>query len=179
MSSTAVTQRLPLAEAQAIAEEVYEALRPHCDRIQIAGSVRRRRETVGDLEVVCIPRQVPRGLFSDETEVDPAFIEAVNQWPRLKGQPTGKQTQRRLPSGLMLDLYMVTADTWGLQLAIRTGSAAFSEHVLAKRWSQMGYTSKGAELHHRRDGHVVRLREEADVFAFLGLPWVEPWAREV
>jgi hypothetical protein len=44
------------------------------------------------------------------------------------GQPTGKHTRRILPCGMKLDVFMVTADTWGLQLAIRTGSAAFSKY---------------------------------------------------
>jgi DNA polymerase/3'-5' exonuclease PolX len=178
MSDTSLTQRIPLAQAQAIAEEVYNALHPHCDRIQIAGSIRRQKASIGDVEVVCIPRQVPSGLFGDELEVEPAFVAAVNQWPAVKGQPTGKYTQRVLPSGMKLDLFMAAPDNWGLILAIRTGSAGFSEHVLARRWKQMGYTSVGGQLHHR-DGHVVTLREETDVFRVLGLPWVDPWAREV
>jgi DNA polymerase/3'-5' exonuclease PolX len=178
MTDTSGTQRVPLAQAQAIAEGVCDDLRPHCTRIEIAGSIRRRRESIGDIEVVCIPRRVPSGLFGDETEVDPGFIAAVNQWPAVRGKPTGKHTQRVLPGGLRLDLFMVEADTSGLQLAIRTGSAAFSEQVLARRWTQLGYTSKEARLRHR-DGHVVILPEEADVFRLLGIPWVEPWAREV
>jgi hypothetical protein len=42
-------------------------LAPCCARIQVAGSVRRRKEVVGDIEVVAIPRYVPAGLFGDCT----------------------------------------------------------------------------------------------------------------
>src|SRR5262245_52210103 len=98
--------RMPLTEAVPIAENVYRILAPSCDRITIAGSIRRQRPTIGDVEILCIPRQVPAGLFGDEMTTDPDFLAAVNQWPKVKGEPTGKYTQRLLPSGLTLDLFM-------------------------------------------------------------------------
>jgi DNA polymerase/3'-5' exonuclease PolX len=48
MSTT--TERIPLAAADAIAADVLAQLQPHCERIAIAGSVRRRRPTIGDIE---------------------------------------------------------------------------------------------------------------------------------
>ena len=84
-----------LDEATAIAERVVEILRPHCDRIEVAGSVRRGKPEVGDIEVVCIPRTTVSGLFGDIVERDPAFCRAVDQWDRIKGTSTGKYTQRR------------------------------------------------------------------------------------
>ena len=83
---------------------------------------------------------------------------------------------RKQPGG-KLDVFMVNADTWGLQLAIRTGSAGFSEHVLARTWVQQGYHSRDGLL--RRNGEIIPVPEETDLWALLKLPWVEPWAREV
>jgi hypothetical protein len=80
-----------------MAEDVHNALAPYCTKICIAGSIRRRKPDVKDCEIVAIPRQVPGGLFGDELTVDPGFIDAVNRWPRVKGEPTGRYTQRVLP----------------------------------------------------------------------------------
>jgi DNA polymerase/3'-5' exonuclease PolX len=60
------TQR-PLPDAERIAAAIVADLAPYCDRIQVAGSVRRRKEFVGDIELVAIPRYVPAGLFGDCT----------------------------------------------------------------------------------------------------------------
>jgi hypothetical protein len=91
---TPAKPRLPFAQAFEQAQEAYEALRPYCTRIEIVGSIRRQREFVGDIELLVIPRLVPAGLFSDELEVDPGFCAVVRRWRKVKGEPTGKYTQR-------------------------------------------------------------------------------------
>src|SRR2546423_2718032 len=60
------TQR-PLREAQRSAAAIMADLAPSCARIQVAGSVRRRKEVVGDIELMAIPRYAPAGLFGDCT----------------------------------------------------------------------------------------------------------------
>jgi DNA polymerase/3'-5' exonuclease PolX len=140
---------------------------------------RRQRPTIGDIEVVCIPQQVPGGLFSDEFTVDPEFCAAVNQWPAVKGQPTGKYTQRSLPGGMKLDLFMADVDNWGLIYAVRTGSATFSHQVLATQWVKRGYKSIEGRLTRLSDGQVIPIREEADLFTLLRIPYLNPAAREV
>lgn len=52
--------RMPLATAQILANTIWHALEPHCERIAIAGSIRREKETIGDIELVLIPRYVER-----------------------------------------------------------------------------------------------------------------------
>ncbi len=56
--------RRPLAEGEAIASALVADLEPYCARIQVAGSIRRRKEMVGDIEIVAIPRYEPDGLFA-------------------------------------------------------------------------------------------------------------------
>jgi len=90
MSGTSPDRRIPLAQAVAITTQVVETLRPFCQRIQVAGSIRRQRDTICDVEVVAVPNLVTTVLFEDTPGVDPAFIAAVNQWPVVKGSATGK-----------------------------------------------------------------------------------------
>jgi DNA polymerase/3'-5' exonuclease PolX len=165
------------AQALILAEEALNALKPHCERILIAGSIRRMKPECKDIELVCIPRLVHAGLFSDELEVDPDFCAAVRRWPKVKGEPTGKYTQRVLPGGMKLDIFMVEADTWGWQLCLRTGSTGFNRDVVLKAMHQQGYASDKGSLW--RHGQMIATLEETDVFRLLKLPWVEPWAREV
>jgi DNA polymerase/3'-5' exonuclease PolX len=132
--------------ARAIAEQTRTALAPYCERIEIAGSLRRRKPQVKDIELVAIPRRVPTGLFGDELVPDPDFCAVVNQWRKVKGEPTGLYTQRMLPGGLALDLFLADSDNWGLQLAIRTGSWQFSKYLLDTCCKRTEYRSKDGRL---------------------------------
>ena len=161
---------MELARAQEIAAQVVARLAPYCERCEVAGSVRRLKPEVKDIEVVVIPRS--RDIA--------AFAGIVNEWTAVKGKPTGKYTQRRLPQGIVLDLFMATRDNWGLIYAIRTGSADYSHRTLAAGWVKAGYKSEGGML--RRQGKhftgaQVVLPEERDLFALIGVPWVEPEKR--
>jgi DNA polymerase/3'-5' exonuclease PolX len=165
------------AQALILAEDARNALTPYCGRICIAGSIRRQRPEVKDIEIVVVPKHVPAGLFSDELEVDPGFCAVANRWPKVKGEPTGRYTQRVLPGSMKLDVFIVEADSWGWQLCLRTGSAGFNQDVLITAMHQQGYESDGGCL--QRGGQPIATPEEVDVFRILKLPWVEPWAREV
>jgi DNA polymerase (family 10) len=167
------SERIPLAQAEAIAARVIDELRPHCERIAVAGSVRRLRPTVGDIEVVCIPKPYDASpLFAS------GLATVVNQWPKVKGELPCKYTQRRLPDGIALDLFMVEPEGFGLQLAIRTGSAAWSHEVLARSWVRAGFHSEGGLLR-RQNGTVVPCTTERGLFDRIGLTWVPPELREV
>jgi DNA polymerase/3'-5' exonuclease PolX len=165
--------RIPLERGMEIAMDVYWQLHPHCEIISCAGSIRRERPTIGDIEIVCVPRPY---------EASPLFASGlatvVNQWPKVRGELPCRYTQRMLPEGIPLDLFMVHPDGYGLQLAIRTGSAEWSRQVLARAWVRAGYRSEGGLLR-RQDGSVVPCRTEGELFDRIGLKWVHPREREV
>jgi DNA polymerase (family 10) len=160
---------MQLDQATAIAERVKAQLAPHCARIEIAGSIRRRKPTVGDIEIVAIPKPYDVGLFAD------GIAPIVNQWPKVRGELPCKYTQRMLPDGIALDLFFATPDNWGLIFAIRTGSAEYAHHVLACGWVRNGYRSVGGTL--MQCGRAVTVREERDLFGLAGVEWVPPEAR--
>jgi DNA polymerase/3'-5' exonuclease PolX len=91
--------------ALAIAERVHDALAPFCSRISLAGSLRRQRPQVKDVELVAVPIQEPADLFGQELVACQGFCAVVSQWHAIKGQPTGKYTQRRLPEGINLGFF--------------------------------------------------------------------------
>jgi DNA polymerase (family 10) len=158
-------------QALEIATRVLAQLQPHCDRIEIAGSIRRKKPEVKDIEIVAIPKPYDTGLFSS------GIATVVNQWPKVKGELPCKYTQRILPEGVKLDLFLVQKEVWGLQLAIRTGSAEYSHKVLASGWVSKGYHCEGAWLY--KNGRAIACPEEKDLFRIIGIDYVEPENRNL
>jgi len=150
--------------ARRIAEKYLNILKPFCQRIEIAGSIRREKPEVGDIEIVCIPQDLT------------GFSVEVNKLQKVKGEPTGKYTQRILPEGISLDLFIANEKNWGLIFAIRTGSADFSHRTLACGWVKKGCHSKDGKLIDKQ-GREIILREERDLFDLIGIPFVKPELR--
>lgn len=74
--SEPVLKRMPLVVAERHAQRIVEAISGACERIQIAGSIRRRKEEVGDIEIVAIPKRGGTDLFgepSDDSMLDPVL----------------------------------------------------------------------------------------------------------
>ena len=157
---------LSLTQAQKIAYDVINLLSPYAQKISIAGSIRRKCELIRDLEIVLIP----------DTNKLYELQNVVIRWYKVKGG--GKYQQYKLPSGVTLDLFYATPENWGLQLAIRTGSAKFSHQVLACGWVKKGYHSKNGILYDK-NGKPTYIREEKDLFDLLELPYIDPINRNV
>lgn len=160
--------KMKLAQAQQIAEKYLNLLRPHCSRIQIAGSIRREKPDVKDVEIVCIPQDIE------------GFAAQVKQWPKVKGEPTGKYTQRNLPEEIKLDLFMAEERNWGLILVIRTGPAEFNRRWLY-RAKEKGLKCEGGLLRDYtesgRNGQIIECREERDLFRLIEWNYIEPKLR--
>jgi len=154
-----------LKRARQIAEKYLNLLKPFCSRIEIAGSIRREKPEVKDIEIVCIPFDVE------------GFVALVKQWPKVKGEPTGKYTQRRLPEGIILDLFMAEERNWGLQMVIRTGPAEFNRSWLYHA-KEKGLRCEGGFLRDYREsgrnGQMVECREEKDLFRLIGMNYIAP-----
>jgi hypothetical protein len=160
---------MKLDKALEIAERTKELLAPYCERIEIAGSIRRKKPEVKDIELVAIPKPYDVGLFES------GIATVVNQWKKVRGELPCKYTQRLLPDGIALDLFFANRDNWGLIYAMRTGSADYSHKVLGRGWVKLGYESKRGHL--CINGEQVTTAEEKDVFELIGVPYLEPELR--
>jgi DNA polymerase/3'-5' exonuclease PolX len=180
-----------IQEARGAAERLVEAMRPFCERIEIAGSIRRGRMEVKDVEIVCVPtwEEVPGDdLFGTPRQVNQLFGWAqktnLARWIKpgvgeiIDWQPKedGKYWRGLAyePDGLKVDIFLAKPDNFGAIYLIRTGHATFSEAVVthAKRIGK-----RCVEGYFTIDGEPVPTPEETDVFQLLNLPWVEPYAR--
>lgn len=165
----------PLSIAEEQAQKLLQALKPFAGRIEVAGSIRRRRPVVHDVELVIIPD--PSKLIALH-----GFIKADPRWRIQKGKVGGKYIQfSRTPFSDQLDLFFASERNWGVIYAIRTGSAEFSHNVLAAGWKKKGFESKNGLLYEidptRADYPPVEIHEERDLFEFLGIKYVPPEAR--
>lgn len=148
MVMTCTPSRLTINVATQAARQLVEAMSPAAERISIAGSVRRSRDTfVSDIEIVIAPTR-SHDLFGDEAEPKNllAVLGTILDDGLLVDQPWYKQrcrgekyktygVDRSLTRGcgIDLDLFVVTTDTYGLQLALRTGPLSFSRRLVTQR----------------------------------------------
>jgi len=161
-------------DAIIIAERVKSELTPYCERLEIAGSIRRKKSEVKDIEIVAIPKPYEIGLFENGL----AYI--VNQWEKVKGEMIYgkvKYTQRILPDGIKLDLFFAEIGNFGLIYATRTGSADYSHKVLASGWVKRGYKSIEGYIH--SGDRKIETPEEEDLFKIANIPWVKPEMRNL
>lgn len=192
-----------LEDARAKAEELVELLRPTCHRIEIAGSIRRRRPVVKDIELVLVPKTFRRqaGLFDDDGSKHDASetLDLLNKLvdegaleKRLDDRGYecwGFKHQRAVYKGIALDLFgVIEPAQWGVIFAVRTGPADFS------RWFVTSVKAKNPglmpEYMRVKDGALHRVGvndeilmtldtpEEKDFFAAIGFGAPEPWDRE-
>ena len=162
-----VERRLLLdeAEAQATALVAYLKAGGGIRDLEVAGSYRRRRETVGDLDVLA--------TCADGTAVMSRFAAYPDVAAVLAQGPT--RATVRLRGGLQVDLRAVEPDAYGAALLYFTGSKA--HNVALRQLAQ----EKGLKLNEYglyRGERRVAAATEADIYRALGLDWIPPELRE-
>jgi DNA polymerase/3'-5' exonuclease PolX len=179
-------RRIDLAGAQKLAAAVVAALSPGCDRIEIAGSIRRESPDVGDIEIVAVPKLV-EGARIDMFAPPPlvsvldAVLDTERKLGRIVAHPTKPAMGERYKklwlarAGVQLDLFVVSPPAeWGPIFAIRTGPAEYSRAAVIELRRQGLQCESGRIL---RGNETVPCPDEETFFRLAGLPWMEPWAR--
>jgi DNA polymerase/3'-5' exonuclease PolX len=173
-----------------IAEDVKDKLALFCARIEIGGSIRRKRSECGDIEIVCIPKMMAMpnaDLFHPIVDVRlPMFVNTIEEYflpdiakkhdIKLIGDPAvGKYIRRITPGGIQLDIFVAERDNWGYILVLRTGGKTFNRWLVGpKGLKAQGYTPVGGCITRTRDGVVMSTPEEEDVFKLLRMPYRRP-----
>ena len=134
---------LGLSAATKIAVDICYKLQPFCEKINIAGSVRRKKKEPKDIEIICIPnKEIQRDMFgvpfASVRSVE--FKNAVRFLGKIiKGNSNGKYMQIELPECINLDLFIPDDFDYYRQYAIRTGSADYAAKVIATGWKKKGW----------------------------------------
>lgn len=196
-----------LKEAQNIARIIYDRLFIHSEKINIAGSIRREKPEVKDIEIVCQPKYIEGGqvdLFNPSAAslvISPGFVWELKLLGKvIKGKPDGRYMQIELHQGINLDLFMPDPDDYYRQFAIRTGSADYAHRTIAAGWLKKGWC--GSDIGLRRiedcDGIVDKLtnkrkwycripnaelppvwESEKHFFDWIEVPYVQPRFRTI
>ncbi len=161
--------RVLRAEARPEARRLAEALRAveGVERVEIAGSLRRGRETVRDVDILVGSAKAEPVMEAFAAHPDVADI--------IGRGPT--KTSVHVHSGLQVDVRVVPPESFACALAYFTGSKEFNVHLRQLALDQ-GYTLNEYSLRPLDGTPPPVLRTEAELFAKLGLAYVEPELRE-
>ena len=171
--------KITLTEAQKISGEIIELLAPYCERIEVAGSVRRKMPEVGDLEIVCIPRRL-LNLFGEpgDSVLDHRLIELIQSGYLLPAGANGDKYKKFIlhPNGVQLDLFITDTECWGVIFTIRTGSADFSHRLVTQRFKGGLLPSdlRVGEGRVWRGLEALNTPEEIDFFNVAEIKYIEP-----
>jgi DNA polymerase/3'-5' exonuclease PolX len=162
---------LDLKEAERIAVQVKAAVETLCERIEVAGSIRRQKNKVHDIDFVVV------------TKNDAEWQKINEKLRRLKAKPncSGNSVIKAfLPcqNGLFqVDFYRAKPQTFGIYLLVRTGSA---DHNV---WLAGCAISKGMRIKYSegliKDNNIIAGETEKGVFETLGLRYPLPSEREI
>jgi DNA polymerase/3'-5' exonuclease PolX len=194
-----------ISQALPTANHVVDLLKPHCTKIDIAGSIRREKAEVKDIEIVCLPRvETAKDLFGAEEVVGRStyFTYAVFSIAKFihKGVPAGKYMQIETHQGIMLDLFMASDFDYYRTLAIRTGSAEYAAVIIAAGWRKIGWCGSDKGL--RKISDCIEVKDdqgkhkswkcinptaelpphwnsEDEFFSWINVPYRSPKNREI
>ena len=162
------SERIPLATALPVAKEIIKALKeatPHALKVTAAGSLRRMKATIGDIDILASSYQPEE------------VIEAFTHLPQVAEISMKGPTKSTvfLHSGLQVDLRVLPPERYGSLLQYFTGS---KEHNVALRGLALDMGLSLSEYGFKRGEEEILCPEEEDVYHTLGLEWIPPELRE-
>lgn len=192
--ATSPKTKFPRADALYVATELCAALSGVTSRIVTAGSLRRRKPEVSDIEILFVPQFGTLGsgedLFrSDHSQysiTDRTILELegksiLTRRLNIKGHETygpENKLMRHTLSGIPADLFSVSEESWWNSIVCRTGPAEHNIKICSLA-REFGYkwNPTGPGFTHLESGRIVPMASERAVFEFLNLTYLEPWER--
>jgi len=177
--------KIELATASRLADSISKLISPAMHRVQVAGSVRRQKPVVGDIELV--------GIVADENKLV-KLLQEVGQTikPGVPGvipwspKPGARYIRVRLDEGMNLDLFLANPDNWGGLFMMRTGSGVgpdgntFNGFIprIFSRWKKLSGGGRMTDaMPTMPDGTQLAVPEEQDFFDLLEMDFVPPELR--
>lgn len=152
-----------LPEAEAIKEELKKL--KEVDKIEIAGSIRRMNETIGDIDILAAAKNPQRimDIFTEQKEVEKVLAKG----------PT--KSSVRLNSGVQVDLRIIHRESFGSALQYFTGS---KQHSIKLRKIAIKKGLKLSEYGLFRKNRIIAGKTEQEIYKKLGMQYIEPELRE-
>ncbi len=164
------TRRFPYEEAVPIVERITNVLSvlPGVKKVTVAGSFRRKKSTVGDLDFIVVSTQPAQVMLALRSL--PEVIDVI-----ASGET---KTSVRLKNGLQIDVRVVNGKQYGAALLYLTGSKNHGIQ-LRKLALKKGYTLNEYGLYTLKGRKWVAGRTEKEIYMKLGLKYLEPEEREI
>lgn len=185
-------RKFPRAAAIAVAKEICNVLKPLCDRLVVAGSLRRRKMEVGDVEILYVPkiRMVkPTDDFfappAPVNDVDSILISLLHvgilkkRLTMMGSETWGLKNKLAIhvKSGIPVDFFAAAEENWFNYLVCRTGGAQNNVEIASaaqrKGWKWHPYGAGFTDQH----GGTHFVMSEEEVFELAGLKYKQPWER--
>jgi DNA polymerase/3'-5' exonuclease PolX len=148
-------------KAKQIAISAGTSLKQYCEIIHIAGSIRRRKWEIKDVELICIPRYTEQSFFDlfgapiKTKIISTNFIAAVKSLGKIvKGGFDGRYMQVN-HRGTMIDIFIPETHDFFRQYVIRTGSTDYIKNTIGKRWVEMGWCGTDQGLRRQSDCKLI------------------------
>lgn len=168
---------MPLARARLIANQIVEKLTEYCERIEVAGSIRRGKPVVSDVDIVVLLKPGRELAFRERCKQKAKQVVTDAEQTLVVILENNIQVDIWLAQPPKLDLFRTVPGTFGTLLLCRTGSPAHNiyllEHAksLGLRWNTYHGVYDGL-------GNCVAAETEEDIFKALKLDFVPPEWRE-
>ena len=181
---------MELEKAKAIAERLKALLTAACGRINmdgsdqpaiiIAGSIRRLKPDVGDIELLCVPRYIVGVDMLDAKVRTLILLRTLDFRLNRRGSKmygTKNKLLVHVESGIGVDIFSTTEKCWPVALVVRTGGKETNTRIAAAALRK-GYRFRAyGDGFDTPNGHI-HCSNEREVFEVVGLPYKEPWKRE-
>ncbi len=157
---------MELEKAQKIAAEVIKRLSPYCQRIEVAGSIRRQKPFPGDVDMVLIP--------SDPWNLEAEVLALARPFqPKMSGE----KLKRFDYKGAQIDLYFASPETWATLLLIRTGSKENNIRLCTLAKKKGWHLAASGDGLFNETGKRIAGDTEESIYGALGLPYQVPEER--
>lgn len=177
--------KIELSVASTLADDVVRLISPAMARAEVAGSVRRRKPIVGDIEIVGIPDNQEKliKLLREVGQTIKPGVPGVVPW---SPKPGARYIRVRLEAGMNLDLFLANQNNWGGLFLMRTGSGVgadgntFNGFVprIFKRWKVLSGGGRMTDcMPTMPTGEQLWVPEEQDFFDLLEMDFVPPEQR--
>lgn len=155
-----------LEDADLVAADLRTWLEPACTKLEVVGSVRRRRPRVGDVDLLAVERRAG-GLLDRVVQL--TFDELVH----MRRHEDGTIRLVHVHAGIPVDLHLTAPDTWAHALVMRTGGKEFIARLRAAAVARRLLLHDDGRLEVKQ-GKFQRVRSEQHFLLALKVPWTAP-----
>lgn len=155
--------KIALERAQKVADAVVKQLSPYCQKIEVAGSVRRQKPQVHDIDLVLVPNDL-WNLHNKIMELGQVKM-------------SGSKIIRAMIGDIQVDIYFAEPKTWATLLLIRTGSAENNIRLASLAKKKGWRLAASGDGLFDENGQRIAGDSEESIYQALDLPYQAPWDR--